>query len=113
MGADHRFFEPAMDASAKARLTNGADLRQALADGGFEIHYQPLVNLRHNERDRLRSLLRWRHPNAAMISLPNSSRWRKHRPDHESAMGAEKPPAPRRRAGRSYPDRPSTCRRFS
>jgi diguanylate cyclase (GGDEF)-like protein len=34
----HRFFEPAMDASAKARLTMELDLRQALASGGFEIH---------------------------------------------------------------------------
>src|SRR3984893_14887786 len=44
----HRFFEPSMDASAKARLTMEQDLRQALANGGFEIHYQPLINLRHD-----------------------------------------------------------------
>src|SRR5262249_12707904 len=31
----HRFFEPAMDASAKARLTMERDLRQAMVDGGF------------------------------------------------------------------------------
>ena len=50
----YRFFEPAMDASAKARLTMEQDLRQALADGGFEIHYQPLVDLRQRRGDRLR-----------------------------------------------------------
>jgi len=64
----HRFFEPAMDASAKARLTMEQDLRQALADGGFEIHYQPLVNLRHNEVTGCEALLRWRHPERGMIS---------------------------------------------
>ncbi|HMI11625.1 MAG TPA: diguanylate cyclase, partial [Bradyrhizobium sp.] len=64
----HRFFEPAMDASAKARLTMEQDLRQALADGGFEIHYQPLVDLGHNEVTGCEALLRWRHPERGMIS---------------------------------------------
>jgi diguanylate cyclase (GGDEF)-like protein/PAS domain S-box-containing protein len=64
----HRFFEPAMDASAKARLTMEQDLRQALVEGGFEIHYQPLVNLRDDEVTGCEALLRWRHPERGMIS---------------------------------------------
>ena len=64
----YRFFEPAMDASAKARLAMEQDLRQALADGGFEIHYQPLVDLRHDEVTGCEALLRWRHPERGMIS---------------------------------------------
>ena len=64
----YRFFEPAMDASAKARLTMEQDLRQALVDGGFEIHYQPLVDLRTNEVSGCEALLRWRHPERGMVS---------------------------------------------
>ncbi|HEX9468996.1 MAG TPA: EAL domain-containing protein, partial [Bradyrhizobium sp.] len=64
----HRFFEPAMEASAKARLAMEQDLRQALADGGFEIHYQPLVDLRNNEVTGCEALLRWRHPERGMVS---------------------------------------------
>ena len=64
----HRFFEPAMDASAKARLTMEQDLRQALADGSFEIHYQPLVDLGSNEVTGCEALLRWRHPERGMVS---------------------------------------------
>jgi diguanylate cyclase (GGDEF)-like protein/PAS domain S-box-containing protein len=64
----YRFFEPAMDASAKARLTMEQDLRQALASGGFEIHYQPLVNLARNEVCGCEALLRWRHPERGMVS---------------------------------------------
>ncbi len=64
----HRFFEPAMDASAKARLTMEQDLRQALVDGGFEIHYQPLVNLHRDEVIGCEALLRWRHPERGMVS---------------------------------------------
>ena len=64
----HRFFEPAMGASAKARLAMEQDLRQALADGGFEIHYQPLVDLDSDEVTGCEALLRWRHPERGMIS---------------------------------------------
>jgi diguanylate cyclase (GGDEF)-like protein/PAS domain S-box-containing protein len=64
----HRFFEPAMDASAKARLKMQQDLRQALVDGGFEIHYQPVVNLRSDEVAGCEALLRWRHPERGMVS---------------------------------------------
>ncbi|QOZ12870.1 EAL domain-containing protein [Bradyrhizobium sp. CCBAU 51765] len=64
----HRFFEPEMDASAKARLSMELDLRQALVNGGFEIHYQPLVDLRTNEVSGCEALLRWRHPERGMVS---------------------------------------------
>ncbi len=64
----HRFFEPAMDASARARLVMQQDLRQALVDGSFEIHYQPVVDLRSGEVTGCEALLRWRHPERGMIS---------------------------------------------
>ena len=64
----YRFFEPEMDASAKARLALEQDLRQALADGGFEIHYQPLVDLGSDRVTGCEALVRWRHPERGMIS---------------------------------------------
>jgi diguanylate cyclase (GGDEF)-like protein/PAS domain S-box-containing protein len=64
----HRFFEPAMDARAKARLTMEQDLRQAMADGGFEIHYQPLLDLDSDAVAGCEALLRWRHPERGMVS---------------------------------------------
>ncbi|WOH66158.1 EAL domain-containing protein [Bradyrhizobium sp. BWA-3-5] len=64
----HRFFEPAMDARAQARLTMEQDLRQALSDGSFELHYQPLLDLGSGEVTGCEALLRWRHPERGMIS---------------------------------------------
>ena len=64
----YRFFEPAMDARAKARLTMEQDLRQALADGGFEIYYQPLLDLASGQVTGCEALLRWRHPERGMVS---------------------------------------------
>jgi diguanylate cyclase (GGDEF)-like protein/PAS domain S-box-containing protein len=64
----YRFFEPEMDASAKARLSMEQDLRQALAEEGFEIHYQPLVDLKTDHVTGCEALLRWRHAERGMIS---------------------------------------------
>ena len=50
----YRFFEPEMDARMQARRALELDLRKAIANGEFELYYQPLVNL-ETERDlRLR-----------------------------------------------------------
>src|SRR5262245_27191464 len=64
----YRFFEPAMDASAKARLALEQDLRHALTNGGFEIHYQPLVDLKSDRVTGCEALVRWRHPERGMVS---------------------------------------------
>jgi diguanylate cyclase (GGDEF)-like protein len=64
----YRFFEPAMDARVKAQRTLELDLRQAIANGGFELHYQPLVSLADNRVTGCEALLRWRHPSRGMIS---------------------------------------------
>ena len=45
----HRFFEPSMEAEANERRALELDLKAAVAEGAFEIHYQPLVDLRTNE----------------------------------------------------------------
>jgi diguanylate cyclase (GGDEF)-like protein len=62
-----RFFEPAMDEGARFRLQMEQDMRRALADGHFEIHYQPLVDLSDNRMTGCEALLRWRHPELGMI----------------------------------------------
>ncbi|WP_426438018.1 bifunctional diguanylate cyclase/phosphodiesterase [Bradyrhizobium genosp. P] len=64
----HRFFEPEMGANARARLKMEQDLRQAMADGGFEIYYQPLLGLASDEVTGCEALLRWRHAERGMVS---------------------------------------------
>ena len=63
-----RLFEPDMDARVKVRRRLELDLRHAIADGGFELHYQPLVNLLDNRVTGCEALLRWRHPSRGLIS---------------------------------------------
>jgi diguanylate cyclase (GGDEF)-like protein len=64
----HRFFEPAMDAQVKARRKLEIDLRQAIADGGLEVYYQPCVSLADNRITGCEALLRWRHFERGMVS---------------------------------------------
>ena len=64
----YRFFESGMDERVKARRMLELDLRRAITDGGFEVYYQPLVNLGDNKISGCEALLRWRHPERGMIS---------------------------------------------
>jgi diguanylate cyclase (GGDEF)-like protein len=62
-----RFFEPAMDASAKARHQMEQDLRGALALGQLELHYQPMVCSQSRIVAGFETLLRWRHPTRGLV----------------------------------------------
>ena len=44
------------------------DLRQAIAAGGLEVHYQPVVSLGDDAITGCEALVRWRHPERGAIS---------------------------------------------
>jgi diguanylate cyclase (GGDEF)-like protein len=64
----HRFFEAEMDAVVRARRMLEMDLRQAITEGGFEVYYQPCLDLQDNRITGCEALVRWRHPERGMIS---------------------------------------------
>ena len=63
----YRYFEPEMDARAQARRTLELDLRAAIARGEFELHYQPILDLRTNAVVSVEALVRWNHPERGMV----------------------------------------------
>jgi diguanylate cyclase (GGDEF)-like protein len=63
-----RFFEKDMDVEAQARRSLELDLRGAVASNAFELHYQPLVNLKTQRISGFEALLRWPHPQRGMVS---------------------------------------------
>jgi diguanylate cyclase (GGDEF)-like protein/PAS domain S-box-containing protein len=67
-GGVHRFFEREMDRQAQKRRDMELDLRRAFANGEFELHYQPLVDIASDAISGFEALLRWRHPEKGMIS---------------------------------------------
>jgi diguanylate cyclase (GGDEF)-like protein len=63
----HRFFEPQMDALMQARHAMEVDLRKALSNGEFELHYQPIVNLESQAITGFEALIRWNHPRRGRV----------------------------------------------
>ena len=50
-----RLFSPEIDARVRAQRSLESDLRSALADGQFELNFQPLFSAKRREDQRLRS----------------------------------------------------------
>jgi diguanylate cyclase (GGDEF)-like protein/PAS domain S-box-containing protein len=63
----YRFFEPEMDARMQARRILEIDLRKAIANGEFELFYQPLVDMKTEYVTGFEALIRWHHPERGMI----------------------------------------------
>jgi diguanylate cyclase (GGDEF)-like protein len=63
----YRLFDPEMDATAQARRRLEVDLRNALARGEFEVHYQPLISVETRKVSSFEALVRWRHPERGRI----------------------------------------------
>src|SRR3984885_15434631 len=57
----YRIFDPQMDAMVQTRRSLERDMRTALAQGGFELYYQPLVNLQTKRVTAFEALMRWNH----------------------------------------------------
>ena len=63
-----RVFEPALHASAVARLDLEARIRRAIRRREFELHYQPIYELRSGHIPVVEALARWNHPERGILS---------------------------------------------
>jgi diguanylate cyclase (GGDEF)-like protein len=64
----YRFFEPQMQLHVTRRRALKDDMRRAFKAEAFELHYQPLVDLKSSKTIGFEALLRWNHPDRGMIS---------------------------------------------
>lgn len=62
------FFEPDLDAEASRRRRMEVDLRSAVGQGDFELHFQPLFSISENRIKGFEALMRWPHAEQGMIS---------------------------------------------
>jgi diguanylate cyclase (GGDEF)-like protein len=63
-----RFFRPGMDRDAMERAELATDLRVALAEGGMELFFQPLVDSVSGAVTGRETLLRWRRQGHGLIT---------------------------------------------
>jgi diguanylate cyclase (GGDEF)-like protein/PAS domain S-box-containing protein len=63
----YEVFDPAMQARAQERLELEAELRRAVEQEEFVLHYQPIVSLRDGSMVGFEALLRWQHPERGLL----------------------------------------------
>jgi diguanylate cyclase (GGDEF)-like protein/PAS domain S-box-containing protein len=61
------FFEPSMHERLRRRLQIAMELRDAIANNQFKLHYQPIVNVKSRSIVACEALIRWSHPERGMI----------------------------------------------
>ena len=60
-------FDPAMHVRATGRLRAQSELRAALAEQQFVVHYQPMVALDGSSLHQFEALVRWEHPTRGVL----------------------------------------------
>jgi diguanylate cyclase (GGDEF)-like protein len=61
-GDGYQLYASSMDTHALERLSLENDLRKALANDEFVLHYQPILDARTGDISGVEALLRWNHP---------------------------------------------------
>lgn len=61
-------FEPHMREQALARVDTERQLRGALREGQFELHYQPVMHLASGRCVGFEALVRWQHPQRGLLA---------------------------------------------
>jgi diguanylate cyclase (GGDEF)-like protein len=64
-GVEH--YDPERDRNCTQRLTMVGELREALASGQLEVHFQPKADLRTGQVASVEALVRWRHPERGLV----------------------------------------------
>lgn len=62
-----RMFDPEMDSVVQAKRLLERDMRHALVQNHFSLHYQPLVNLQTKKVTAFEALMRWKHPEHGFV----------------------------------------------
>ena len=63
-----KLFDEDMAAHASARLQLEAQLRRAVSQHEFRIHFQPIVDIQSGTISGLEALIRWHHPDRGLLS---------------------------------------------
>jgi predicted signal transduction protein with EAL and GGDEF domain len=65
--ARYEMCDPSMHAAAAGRLRLETDLRRAIVEHEFEIHYQPIVSLADSRIVGFEALVRWQRPGVGLV----------------------------------------------
>ncbi len=63
----YQFFSPRMNASLLERMAIETDLKKAIVNNQFLLHYQPKVDLGTGRAEGFEALVRWQHPSRGLL----------------------------------------------
>ena len=66
-GGNYQLFDPNMHTKAVALLQLESDLRRAVNQNDFVLHYQPIISLESGKILGLEALVRWPHPQKGLV----------------------------------------------
>jgi len=66
-GAQHKFFDEALNARARERMLLEGELRHGIHSGQLCLHYQPKVDARSGRLVGAEALVRWHHPERGLV----------------------------------------------
>lgn len=65
--SQHCYFAPEMIETVRQRQSVEADLRRAIAEQQFVLHYQPIIALENGSIVGAEALIRWQHPDRGLV----------------------------------------------
>jgi diguanylate cyclase (GGDEF)-like protein len=66
-GESFQYFAPEMDAHMQSRRLVEIELRNAVANNEFVLHYQPVMDISNNRIVGAEALIRWNHPTRGLV----------------------------------------------
>lgn len=65
---DFRVFDPGLTAASDHQRQMEIELREALSRNEFELHYQPILDIRSERIHGMEAYVRWRHPSRGLLA---------------------------------------------
>lgn len=66
--SSYSLFSPASNKETADRLIIERELKSAVSNNEFQIHYQPIIDLKSGELAAMEALIRWNHPELGMVA---------------------------------------------